>query len=59
MQELGKFNIKINIISNGLEKSMTFAINNKLILIDISQLLTSSFDSIAKNLAKDGFKYLS
>ena len=29
MQELGKFNLKINVILNGLEKYMIFTINNK------------------------------
>ena len=31
MQELGKFNLKINVIPNELEKYMSFSINNKLI----------------------------
>ena len=30
MQEPGKFNLKINVIPNGLEKYMSFTINNKL-----------------------------
>ena len=34
MQNLGKLNIKINLIPNGLEKYMSFTINNKLIFID-------------------------
>ena len=34
MQELGKFNIKIKVILNGLEKYMSFNINNKLFFID-------------------------
>ena len=33
MQELGKFNLKINFIPNGLEKYMSFNINNKLVLV--------------------------
>ena len=28
MQELGKFNVKVNVIPNGLEKYMSFTINN-------------------------------
>ena len=59
IQELGKFNLKINVISNGLEKYMSFSINNKLIFIDIFQFLSSSSDSLVKNLNKDDFKYLS
>ena len=34
MQELGKFNLKINVISNKLEKYMSFSINDKLSFID-------------------------
>ena len=30
MQKLGKFNIKINVLPNGLEKYMRFTIDNKL-----------------------------
>ena len=32
IQELDKFNVKLNAIPNGLEKYMSFTINNKLIL---------------------------
>ena len=34
MQELGKFNHKINVISNGIEKFMSFTNNNKLSFFD-------------------------
>ena len=37
MQELDKFNFKINVIPNGLEKYMSFTINKKLIFIDINR----------------------
>ena len=59
MQELGKFNLKINIIPNGLEKHVSFSINNKLSFIDSFRFLSSSLDSLVKNLNKDDFKYLS
>ena len=39
MQELGKFNLKISVIPNGLEKYMTFTIDNKLSFIDSFQFL--------------------
>ena len=38
---------------------MSFGINNKLSFIDSFQFLSSSLDSLVKNLAKDDFKYLS
>ena len=61
IQELGKFNLKINVIPNGLEKYMTFTINNKLSFIDSFQFLSSSLDSLgnSSNLGKDDFKYWS
>ena len=59
IQELGKFNLKINVIPNGLEEYMSFSINNKLIFIDSFQFLRSALDSSVKNIGKDDFKYLS
>ena len=59
MQEKGKVNLKKSVIPNGLEKYMSFTINNKLSFIDIFQFLSSSLDSLAENLNKDDFNYLS
>ena len=59
MQELGKLNLKINVIPNGLEKYMSFSNNNKLSFIDSFQFLIFSLDSLVKNLGKDESKYLS
>ena len=58
MQELRKFNLKINIIPNGLENFITFSINNKLCFINSFQSLSSSPGSLVKNLNKDDLKYL-
>ena len=38
---------------------MSFNIKNKLVFIDSFQYLSSSLDSLVKNLRKDRFKYLS
>ena len=59
MQELGKFNLKMNVIPNGLGKYMSFSIDKKLSLIDSFQFINCSVDSLVKNLAKNYFKYLS
>ena len=59
MQELGKFNLKIKVISNGLENYVAFTINNKLTFIDSFQLLSSSLNSLVKTLGKYDFKYFS
>ena len=53
MQELGKFNFKINVIADGLEKYMNFNINNKLMFIDSFQFLSSLLDGLVKNLGKN------
>ena len=51
MQELEKFDFKIN-GPNGLEKYMSFNINNTLIFIESFQFLSYSLDSLVKNLGK-------
>ena len=58
MQELGQFNFKINVIPNGVEKYMSFNIDNKLVFIDSFQFLSSSLDSLVKSLGKNNIKYL-
>ena len=39
-------------------KNMSFKINNKLIFIDSFQFLSSSLDSLVRNLGNNDFKYL-
>ena len=58
MQELSKFNFKLNVISNELEKCTSFSINKELSFIDSFQFLSSSLDTLLKNLGEDNFKYL-
>ena len=50
IQELGKFNLKKNVIPNALKKHMSFTINNKLSSIGSLQFLSSLLDSSVKNL---------
>ena len=58
MQELDRFNFKINVIPNGLEKCMSFNINNQLVfIVKFLELLSSLLDSLFRNLSND-FKYL-
>ena len=54
--ELGKLDFKTNFIPNGLEKYMSFDINNKLFFIDGFQFLSSFLESLVTNLSKDDFK---
>ena len=59
MQEVGKLNLKINVIPDVLEKYMSFSINNNFNFVNSFQFLRLSLDSLVKNLNKDDFKYLS
>ena len=47
MQEIGKFDVKVNVTPNGLEKYMAFAIKKN-----------CSLDSLVKNLSDNNSKYL-
>ena len=56
--ELDKFDVKISVIPNGLEKYMAFFLNKNLVFIDSMQFMNSSLDKLAKNLSDEDFKYL-
>ena len=56
--ELDKFDAKISVISNGLEKYMTFFLNKNLLFIGSIQFMNSSLDKLVKNLSDEDFKYL-
>ena len=56
--ELDKFDVKISVIPNGLEKYMAFFLNKNLVFIDSMQFMNSSLDKLVKNLSHDDFKYL-
>ena len=55
---LHKFNLKINVIQNGLEKHKAFFLNKNLPFIDSMQFTNSSLDKLVKNLSDKDFKYL-
>ena len=57
-QEISKFDIKISVIPNGLEKYRAFTINKNLIFIDSMQFINSSLDVLIKNLSDNEFKLL-
>ena len=59
MQEIGKFDVNLNVIPNGLEKYMAFTIKDNLVFIDGMQFLKFSLDTLVKNFSEMGFKYLS
>ena len=56
--ELDKFDVKIKVIPNGLEKYMAFFLNKNLVFIDSMQFMNSSLDKLVTNLSDNDFKYL-
>ena len=59
MKDVGKFDVKVSAIPNGLEKYMAFTVNKNLVFIDSMQFMNSSLDSLVKNLSDNDFIYLS
>ena len=49
LNELDKFDVKINVIPNGLEKYIAFFLNKNLVFIDSMQFMNSSLDKLVKN----------
>ena len=56
--ELHNFNLKVDVIPNGLEKYMAFFLGRDLVFIDSMQFMNSSLDKLVKNLVDKDFKYL-
>ena len=56
--ELKKFDVKIDVIPNRLEKYMEFILNKNLVFIDSMQFMNSSLEKLVKNLSDNDFKYL-
>ena len=59
IKEIGKFDVKVSVIPNELEKYMAFTINANLFFIDSIQFMNFRLDSLVKNLSDNDFKYLS
>ena len=59
MQEIGKFDVKISVVPNELEKYVAFKINKNLVFIDSMQFINSSLEALVQNLSDNDFKHLS
>ena len=59
IKEISKFDLKISVIPNRVEKHMAFTIDTNLVFIDSMQFTNSSLASLVKNLPDNDFKYLS
>ena len=55
--DLNKFDVKIDVMPNRLEKEIFF-LNKNLVFIDSMQFMNSSIDKLVKNLTNNEFKYL-
>ena len=58
INEIGKLDVKIDIVPNGSEKYMAFTINKNLIFINSMQFMNSTLEKPVKNLSDKSFKYL-
>ena len=56
--ELDKFDVKISVLPDGLEKYMTLCLNKSLVFIDSMQFMNFSLYKLVKNLSDEDFKYL-
>ena len=56
INQIGKFDVKVDVISNGLEKYIAFTINKNLIFTESMQLMNSSLEKLFKNLLDNDFK---
>ena len=55
---LKKFDVKIDVIPNGLEKYMAFILSKHFVFIDSMQFMNSNLEKLVKNLSHNDFKYL-
>ena len=55
---MGKFDVKLKVIPNRLQKYMAFIVNKTLVFIDSMQFTNSSLEKYTKNLIDNAFKIL-
>ena len=58
MQEIGKFNMDVNVIPNNMEKYMAFMLGKHLTFLDSFQFMSSSLDKLVSNLPPTAFKFI-
>ena len=57
-KELSKFDVKVSVIPNGLEKYMAFTLNKNLVFIDSMLFMNSGLEKLVKNLTDKDIVYL-
>ena len=55
---LSKFDVRVNVIPNGLEKYMAFTLNKNFVFIDSMLFMNSNLDKLVKNLTDKDFVFL-
>ena len=58
IKEISKFDVKVSVIPNGLEKYMAVTVNRNLVFIDVMQFINSFLESLVKTSSNNDFKYL-
>ena len=58
-KELSKFNCKVSVVPNGLEKYMSFTLDKNIVFIDRMLFMNSLLDKLVGNLISEDCKYLS
>ena len=56
--ERRNFDVKIDIMGNGLEECMVLILNKSLVFIDSMQFMNSNFEKLVKKFSDNDFKYL-
>ena len=56
--ELKKFDVRFDVIPDGLEKYMALILNKNLVSIDSMQFMNSGLEKLVKIVSEDSFKYL-
>ena len=58
MNKIDKFDVKVNVILNGLEKYMAFTITKSLVFYDSMYFIKNGIEKLVKTLSDSVFKYL-
>ena len=57
MNKIDKFDVKVNVILNGLEKYMAFTITKSLVFYDSMYFIKNGIEKLVKTLSDSVFKY--
>ena len=58
MNKIDKFDVKVNVILNGLEKYMAFTVTKSLVFYDSMYFIKNGIEKLVKTLSDSVFKYL-